>query len=200
MKKALFIILCISLLLLSHDLALCNSEFSTKQIKAAIMITSPTDYASYIGNVTLNVFILFDVHTSESSANMIPYQNVTCLYQVDNGQYQNASLYYASEQTSWPDIPYNSYGNEMQCNYTASLEGLSNGLHSLKITLEPSDITYYFVNSSAVNVPATVHFYAYQTNSTPTPTIPKLSWLIIVPLLLSMFAVAVLIRHRKTAK
>jgi hypothetical protein len=34
----------------------------------------------------------------------------------------------------------------------------------------------------------------------PTPTVPELSWLLIVPLLLSVFSVALLVRHRKTAK
>lgn len=36
-------------------------------------------------------------------------------------------------------------------------------------------------------------------NPTPTPSVPELSWLVIVPLLLSMFAVAVIIRYRKTS-
>lgn len=34
----------------------------------------------------------------------------------------------------------------------------------------------------------------------PSPTVPELSWLIIVPLLLSVFSVAVIVRYRKTAK
>ena len=33
--------------------------------------------------------------------------------------------------------------------------------------------------------------------STSTPSVPELSWLVIVPLLLSVFSVAVMIRHRK---
>ncbi len=33
---------------------------------------------------------------------------------------------------------------------------------------------------------------------TPTPSVPELSWLIILPLLLSLFTVAVILRHRKT--
>ena len=35
------------------------------------------------------------------------------------------------------------------------------------------------------------------TNPTPTPTVPELSWLVIVPLLLSVFSVAVIFRRRK---
>jgi len=34
---------------------------------------------------------------------------------------------------------------------------------------------------------------------TPSPTVPEMSWLVIVPLLLSIFAVALVVRHRKTA-
>jgi len=37
------------------------------------------------------------------------------------------------------------------------------------------------------------------TSPTPTPAVPELSWLVIVPLLLSMFSVAVIVRHGKTA-
>lgn len=40
-----------------------------------------------------------------------------------------------------------------------------------------------------------------QTSPTPTstPAVPELSWLAIVPLLFSLFGVAVIVRHRKTA-
>mgnify|MGYP001560406917 CR=1 FL=1 len=38
------------------------------------------------------------------------------------------------------------------------------------------------------------------TALTPTPTIPESSWLAIIPLLLSVFSVAVIVRHRKTNK
>ena len=38
------------------------------------------------------------------------------------------------------------------------------------------------------------------TSPTPTPTVPELSWLAIVPLLLSLLSVAVVIRHRKQVK
>ena len=37
-------------------------------------------------------------------------------------------------------------------------------------------------------------------SSSPTPPVPELSWLVILPLLLSMFSVAVLLRHRNQVK
>jgi hypothetical protein len=36
------------------------------------------------------------------------------------------------------------------------------------------------------------------TSASPTPSVPELSWLAIVPLLLSLFSVAVILRNRKT--
>jgi hypothetical protein len=39
-----------------------------------------------------------------------------------------------------------------------------------------------------------------ETSASSNPTIPELSWLVIVPLLLSVFSFAVILRHRKTAK
>lgn len=47
-------------------------------------------------------------------------------------------------------------------------------------------------NTQTVNIPAS------STSPTPTLTVPELSRLVIVPLLLSLFSVAVLIRHGKT--
>jgi hypothetical protein len=38
-----------------------------------------------------------------------------------------------------------------------------------------------------------------QTSLSPTPSVPELSWLIILPVLLSIFSLAMIIRHRKTA-
>jgi hypothetical protein len=38
-----------------------------------------------------------------------------------------------------------------------------------------------------------------QSSTAPSPTVPELSWLVIVPLLLSVFSVAVIVRYRKTA-
>jgi hypothetical protein len=61
-----------------------------------------------------------------------------------------------------------------------------------------------------ISIPeGTVTLYPNRTNSPtyssptptslPSPTVPELSWLVIVPLLLSVFAVAVIVSHRRTA-
>ncbi len=48
--------------------------------------------------------------------------------------------------------------------------------------------------TQTVTIPAT------SASPSPTPTVPEFSWLAIVPLLLSVFSVVVILRHRKIAK
>jgi hypothetical protein len=56
-------------------------------------------------------------------------------------------------------------------------------------------------NTQTISIPDGKVTTSELTNSTvtSTPTAPELSWLAIVPLLLSIFVVAVVVRHRKTA-
>jgi hypothetical protein len=49
--------------------------------------------------------------------------------------------------------------------------------------------------SQPINMPSQI-----DQTSGPTPAIPELSWLIVVPLLISLFSVAVILGHRKTVK
>jgi hypothetical protein len=167
----LFLIITGTLLVFSHEFTICALAFSTSEIEAEITVTSPVNNGSYTGDVCLDVNIHFFAWSRQKNSSMIPYQDVACLYKVDSKQYQNASIYYASKQSSWVDIPNGGYWNEMRCNYTASLQGLSDGPHSLKIALEPSDITYYRVNAPSTfdNIP-TEYFYVYQITTPAQPT------------------------------
>jgi hypothetical protein len=55
-------------------------------------------------------------------------------------------------------------------------------------------------SASTVPNPTQTSSPSVPPSHSPSPTIPELSWLIIVPLLLSVFSVAVMLRHRKTTK
>jgi hypothetical protein len=52
-------------------------------------------------------------------------------------------------------------------------------------------------NTQTITIPETSTSTSQTPNPTPTPTIPELSWLALLPLLLSVFAIAVIVRHRK---
>jgi hypothetical protein len=74
--------------------------------------------------------------------------------------------------------------------------GISNGLASVPAWFlypSPSD----WSSTQSITIPENNNSPTSQ-NPTPTPSVPELSWLVILPLLLSVFSVAVIVRHRKT--
>jgi hypothetical protein len=92
-------------------------------------------------------------------------------------------------------------GDFYVCN--ANLTHLSEGPH--EITTWVKEESDYLSYSEPVGSVFSMVFFNIDTTSpnptastSPTPTVPELSWLVIVPLLLSIFAVAVVMRHRKT--
>jgi hypothetical protein len=93
----------------------------------------------------------------------------------------------------------------------AVLSNLTNGEHKLNVqakyqykvftydaTPRPTD-TYIVQNYTSK---ASVFFSVAINNGSPspTPTVPEFSWLTILPLLISVFSVAVVLRHRKLVK
>ena len=68
-------------------------------------------------------------------------------------------------------------------------------------TMTPYPYPYVFFgqtsgwsNTQTVTLPPKIPFTA---TTTSTPSVPELTWLVIVPLLLSVFSIAVILRHRK---
>ena len=118
-------------------------EFSLSEINAEIWIISPVDNGSYTGDVPLNISIRFGAFSRVPNASRIPYQKISCLYKIDDGEWKNASLVYASKQGGFWHPTHAAYWNEVRCNYSALLHGLSNGWHILNVTLKPEDISYY---------------------------------------------------------
>ena len=118
-----------------------------KDITAEIQPISPTYNESYTGNIPFNVTIHFSAR-SPTNSSLIPYQDISCQYQLDNGYWNNASLSYASAQKVWYDPTFKGFWNQIDCNYSALLEGLSNGEHHLNITFTPNLKYSYLVLSN----------------------------------------------------
>lgn len=62
-----------------------------------------------------------------------------------------------------------------------------------------NDYPVIVVNTTDWSQIQTIEIPASSIPPTPSPSVPELSWLIVVPLLLSAFAIAIITRHRKTA-
>lgn len=159
-----------------------TNNFPFKDIIAEIQNMSPQDNETYTGDVPLNIHIRFSVRTSDPNSGLIPYQDINCIYQLDDTEWKNASLHYASEQETWWD-PTGGYWNQMDCNYSAVLQELSNGAHSLNVTVTP-DLKYYYRvlnNGSSLHYSvghdvydaltnSTINFYVYGNYDKLTPT------------------------------
>lgn len=185
-KRCLTAIIVMSFLLsawFQTAVAQAPSAFSFNQVEAIIQPNCPADNASYTGNVTLNMSVQFSAHSKTANQSLIPYQNIHCIYQLDNGSWQNATLTYATQQTDWYDFIISSYWSQMQCNYIATPPMLANGWHSLNVSLTPNLQYYYRVlsNGSSPRIRignqtydalanSTINFYVYGNYDNPAPT------------------------------
>jgi hypothetical protein len=91
-----------------------------------------------------------------------------------------------------------------------SLSGLSDGTHAISLQGQTKYLNntlqkffYFTINSTTSTLTQTPSVTEETTPTqrlTPTPSVPELSWLVILTLFLSVFSVALVLRHRKTVK
>ena len=103
---------------------------------------------------------------------------------------------------SWDD-GYPSGGNywsDYQTKYSNAIEIDSSGIGNTPYVVNSNNSDNYpllipFSNKPIANVTPSLSL-----SPTPTPTVPELSWLVVVPLLLSLLSIAMVLRHRKQVK
>jgi|YelNatPaOPRAMG01_1025707.scaffolds.fasta_scaffold36155_3 hypothetical protein len=174
-------------------------EFSPSEIYAVIKIISPIDNGSYTGDVQLNISITFSAFSSGPNMGVIPYQKISCLYRVDGGEWKNASLVHTSGQQGFWNPPNANYWNLVRCNYSALLQGLSNGAHVLDITLKPDGIDYFRVDGGYRALKPTVIFHVFG-NEPPAPTTQTENSLITATLMATIIAISAPLIFRKIRK
>jgi hypothetical protein len=198
------LVLSLALLGFQHvELVSAVPEFSFSEIEAEIQVFSPVDNGSYTGNISLNISIRYYAFSHVPNSSVIPYQNINCLYQVDNSAWKSATLDFASKQEGFWSLVNDGYYNTMDCNYSALLRGLYNGAHSLNITLKPDIGYYYRVNNDTVN--SASRFYVFgnyeQPTSTPQPTFLTsesfLGIVVVVALTITLLTILALRKIRK---
>jgi hypothetical protein len=151
-----------------------STQFSMGDILAMIQIVSPVDNSSYNGDVSLNVNVTFQAN-SHINSTVIPYQDITCVYRLDSGEWRNASLNSVSEPTIYWSLVNRIYTIYITCTYNATLQVSSNGLHSISVDVKPDAIhafdsrtyrdnnglEYHYLNS-------TVNFYVSKGSGQPS--------------------------------
>ncbi len=166
-------------------------DSGAKLVGFVLTVYSPDNQTVF--NTTLPlVFKIGWIYGLIFEPNAIMYPNYT--YCIDNNQPVNIP----SNQTS---ESYLDFKANQSFSITVDISNLTNGKHQLVIG---AGLEYCFVNSAPdlifnqTTTPITFTVDNQTPTLVPTPTVPELSWLVIVPLLLSLFSVAVIFRHRKT--
>jgi hypothetical protein len=174
----------------------CLTLLLVKPANAQTATPSSTNSLSFSSGLTI-----FSPLNQTYASNVIPL-NVTFNWVVATQVFLNYSI----DGNNQGQLPLD-FGNitGFQQTYLAyglvDLPQLSNGSHVLTVNVESrlngNGEPYYWVNQ--------VYFSISSRQPTPSPaptlspTVPEFSWLAIVPLLLSLFPVAVILRYRKTA-
>ena len=134
------------------------------------------------------------VFTIISPQNQATYNinQVPIIYSVDS---KVTWSYYALDTTGEPEA-----SDWKSFNGNITLTGLSEGSHKLTISVKseantPSVPT--FEQTINFNADSNAPIASNQTSTAPAPTVPELSWLVILPFILIIFSVVILIRHHR---
>ena len=152
-----------------------------------------------ISALIANVSILA-IETVSGKSNTVPtisivYPKNETLFNVTKGEYRFYLEYQTSNTLSW--VGYNTDGGEnstVNGNYTLVNVVETNGSHVL--TLYANDT--YGIWATPQTIIYLVSLRADTTSAPKTPSVPEFSWLAILPMLIVMFSVVVILRHRKT--
>jgi hypothetical protein len=116
-------------------------EFSLQDVAASILVQSPVDNESYIGSViSLNVEIQFSSYTFTRNSGVIPYQNISCIYSLDGGEWKNASFSTVRITGDVKNPVREGYWYTIQCTYNAVVRGMPEGRHNINVTVMPEEV------------------------------------------------------------
>jgi hypothetical protein len=113
-------------------------------------ITSPLDNGSYFGSlVTLNVTIRLCVFAYESNPGVIPYQDITCIYSLDGGEWKHVPFQFYAWKGVMPSANNGRYYDVIVCFYAVDVTNLAEGGHSIRVAAKPDILrSYYHENST----------------------------------------------------
>lgn len=167
-----------------------SNNLEINEIAFTLTISNPQDQATYSKSMPLQVNLIWNISLESLLASHMPVKGYA--YTIDDNALvnitPNGSLAVPRKQSYW-------------FNYTIDISNLSQGRHELSVIIyqyyNSSDYQGLF-NQSSTPITFTVDNNRPATTPAPTPTIPEVSWLAAVALIVSGLVVAVVVRHRKT--
>jgi hypothetical protein len=141
------------------------TPFSLDEISAGVQITSPISNKTYTESaVLLNVTLYLGATEWVPRSHVIPYQEINCVYSLDNGEWKNAPLTSTIQKEAWQSIVNKCWYNQMESNYTVVLQGLSEGLHFIRVAVKPDNVHSY--NYYSFDLEPSVNFTINNPNAT----------------------------------
>jgi hypothetical protein len=116
------------------------TRHSMEDILATIEIQMPNHNGIYAGVFPLDVNIEYYTYRCTDERVAIPFQTYSCIYSVDNGGWKAASLLPNASQGWCVSLANGGGYTEVFCNYHADLQGLSEGLHLINVTVAPNEV------------------------------------------------------------
>jgi hypothetical protein len=146
----------LSVLLIGSLIAICYSNlgpcddssgmiaFSFNELTAGIDVWSPIQNQNftYGSDVPVDVIAHIGSHEYKMGLHYIPIQNISCVYSLDDGEWQNLALVSLKESPPFASYVNKWYYKVMDINYTTTLQNVTGGVHSLKIAMKPDGILF----------------------------------------------------------
>lgn len=88
----------------------------------------------------INASLYVDGLEYEPGTHYIPYDNISCVYSLDDSDWQNMFLFSVEYGEPTSDLVNNYYYNYMWLNYSAVLYNVTEGAHYLRIDVQPNSI------------------------------------------------------------
>jgi hypothetical protein len=163
----ILIILSIASNRVPNSFATEDSFYPLNSVYAMVIIESPIDNGSYLGNlVTLNASVLLSVYANASQPGIIPYQNVSCFYSLDNEQWVSVPFCFTFGKGVMPSVNEGRYYDQITCFYSKDVENLSEAWHQIRVAVKPDILHSHHGDGNTLE--GLVNFSV--TKQSPVPT------------------------------
>jgi hypothetical protein len=145
--------------------------YPISDVYAKTQITSPLDNRSYLGSlVTLNVTVRLCVFACESHPGVIPYQDITCIYSLDGGEWASVPFQFYAWKGVMPSANKGRYYDVVVCFYAVGVMNLSEGGHSIRVAVKPDSLRSYYRENSTLE--QSINFMAIEKSPVLTESPP----------------------------
>ncbi len=171
-KPTILAVLAIAVLLADSTLSYASATYTIEDGFTQILIQSPIPNESYNESSVRLVVEVRLIYGTSSITDEFSFRNLTISYGVDGCEWCNFTSRNITSNTAMPSVNFwQGLLHKLNITYTAELQNLTDGLHSVDVNLRTNDSWGAYENVAQANF--TTRKYATPTPSIsfPTPTI-----------------------------